>query len=123
MPPNHPQDQRGPPPQPPTDFLIIGLFALRLARRLIFDLDPYPERNGDIEWLDSFLMPYTTSYDLAKVIGSTKRIYLQTYPEIVARMKAQRRYPLGFMALNPVAPQRREALSRRGGLTDGKFGC
>ncbi|KAJ4987669.1 hypothetical protein SVAN01_06836 [Stagonosporopsis vannaccii] len=113
------QDQHAPPLLPKPDFLIVGLFALRLTRRLIHCLEPYPERASDIEWLDNFLSPYHTSYDLAKVTDPIKKAYLQTYPHIVARMKAQRRYPLHFMALSTFNPQRREALSRQGGLTDG----
>ncbi|KAH6625227.1 hypothetical protein C7974DRAFT_455144 [Boeremia exigua] len=110
-------DPRGPPAQD-TDFLIIGLFALRLARTLIQSLDHYPERIDDIEWVEYFLGPYDVAYDLAKVTGSAKQAYLDTYPRIAGRMKAQRKYPLCFMALNPVTQQREEALNGRGGLTD-----
>lgn len=108
-------------PAPNPNFLIVGIFVLRLARRLIQSLDDYPERAGDITWLDTFLAPYNTSYGLAKVTGSVRQAYLAAYPAIISRMKVQARYPAAFMALNPATPDCRETLTRRGGLTDGRI--
>ncbi|KAF2628580.1 hypothetical protein BU25DRAFT_339563 [Macroventuria anomochaeta] len=112
-----PLQSASPPPSP--DFLIVCLFALRLARKLIQSLDSYPERLDDIRWLDHFLDPYDSSYDLAKIAGSTKMGYTEMYPEIVARMRRQQRYPFWFMAMNPVTPNHREALNRQGEMTAG----
>jgi hypothetical protein len=107
-----------PPPNP--DFLIVGLFALRLAYKIILDLDPYRERIDDLDWLANFLAHYHPSYDLAKLTGARKTVYLTHYPDIVGRMKSHPRYPIRFNQMNPVTPQRREEVQRRGGMTDGK---
>ncbi|CAE7034004.1 hypothetical protein P3342_007210 [Pyrenophora teres f. teres] len=91
-------------PSPPTtaaDFLIVGLFALRLARRLIESLDYYTERNADVIWLTNFLAPFDQAYALAKISGPRKDDYVATYQNIVKRMKRQPKYPVRFMQMNP----------------------
>jgi hypothetical protein len=84
-----------------SEFLIIGLFALRLTKRLIEGLENYLERNADIAWLRNFLAPYPLEYTLAKVSGSRKDNYIASYQTIVSRMKRQPRYPMRFMQMNP----------------------
>ncbi|KAI1676051.1 hypothetical protein KJE20_14367 [Pyrenophora tritici-repentis] len=79
-------------PSPPTtaaDFLIVGLFALRLARRLIESLDYYAERNADVIWVTNFLRLLI------------KQDYVATYQNIIKRMKRQSKYPVRFMQMNP----------------------
>jgi len=90
-----------PQPQPSPEFLIVGLFALRLARRLIEGLDRYPGRDADIAWLDNFIAPYPPEYGLAKISGARKNDYIAVYQDIVSRMKRQPRYPMRFMQMNP----------------------
>lgn len=93
-----------PPPPPSTrapDFIVVGLFALRLTKRLIEGLEPYLYRDADISWLSTFLAQYPIEYALAKISGSRKDEYMSTYQEIVSRMKKQHRYPMRFMQLNP----------------------
>lgn len=89
------------PPRPQPEFLIVGLFALRLAKRLIEGLDNYANRDADIAWLTNFLAPYPPEYGLAKTSGARKADYIATYQEIVSRMKKQPQYPMRFMQLNP----------------------
>jgi hypothetical protein len=92
------------PPQPPSshpEFLIIGLFALRLTKRLIQGLEYYPGRDDDISWLTNFLVAYPIEFALAKISGARKEDYIATYREIVSRMKRQPRYPIRFMQMNP----------------------
>ncbi|EOA90557.1 uncharacterized protein SETTUDRAFT_159129 [Exserohilum turcica Et28A] len=89
------------PTAPTPDFLIISLFALRLARRLIASLDDYPQRFPDLQWLVDFLAAYTDEYALAKITGMRKQAYMHMYPGIVARMKRQHGYPVRFMQMNP----------------------
>ncbi|KAI1569203.1 ATG22 multi-domain protein [Pyrenophora tritici-repentis] len=91
-------------PSPPTtaaDFLIVGLFALRLARRLIESLDYYAERNADVIWVTNFLAPFDQAYALAKISGPRKEDYVATYQNIIKRMKRQSKYPVRFMQMNP----------------------
>ena len=88
------------PPRRP-DFLIIGLFALRLAKKLIRSLDQYPERDSDIAWINRFLRPYTRRDALAKISGERIENYVTHYPAIVARFIKQPRYPVAFTELNP----------------------
>ncbi|KAI2480973.1 hypothetical protein Ptr902_07999 [Pyrenophora tritici-repentis] len=91
-------------PSPPTtaaDFLIVGLFALRLARRLIESLDYYAERNADVIWVTNFLAPFDQAYALAKISGPRKEDYVATYQNIIKRMKRQPKYPVRFMQMNP----------------------
>jgi hypothetical protein len=87
------------PPDP--EFLIIGLFALRLTERLIESLENYPGRDADMAWIANFLAPYSSEYALAKISGPRKEDYLSTYQDIVSRMKKQPRYPMRFMQMNP----------------------
>jgi hypothetical protein len=94
--------QSSPPPPPAPAFLIIGLFALRLAKRLIEGLDHYPEHNADSAWLTSFLAPYASEFALAKISGPRREDYVATYQKIVSRMKSQPRYPFRFMQMNPL---------------------
>ncbi|KAG9201060.1 hypothetical protein G6514_006440 [Epicoccum nigrum] len=87
---------------PAPDFLIIGLFALRLTHRLVSSLRPYPEQGDDLSWLDRFLAPYSGSYDLAVLRGSAKEEYRDVYQRVVGRMKKQWDFPLVFMEANPL---------------------
>ncbi|RMZ70420.1 hexose transporter [Pyrenophora seminiperda CCB06] len=102
-PPTYPTHRRPSPPlpEPFPDFLIIGLFALRLTRRLIGKLDYYPERTADVTWLTNFLAPFDPTYELAKVSGPRKDDYVRTYQSIIRRMKRQPKYPMHFMQMNP----------------------
>ncbi|ENI09055.1 hypothetical protein COCC4DRAFT_36662 [Bipolaris maydis ATCC 48331] len=83
------------------NFIIVGLFALRLAKRLLEGLEYYPGRDADIIWLVNFLAPFSDDYPLAKISGRQKDDYLQMYPALVSRMKKQPRYPIRFMQMNP----------------------
>ncbi|CBX98568.1 hypothetical protein IAQ61_007805 [Plenodomus lingam] len=87
--------------QPAPDFLIVGLFALRLAKQLIQGLDRYPGRETDLAWLEHFLSAYHVDYALAKISGPRRDNYVVTYRNIVSRMKRQPRYPVRFMEMNP----------------------
>ncbi|KAF1343755.1 hypothetical protein EJ07DRAFT_160661, partial [Lizonia empirigonia] len=100
------------------EFLIVGLFALRLTKTLIEGLPQYPERYGDLAWLAHMLAPFPIDYDLAKLTGEGKRDYLRTYPAVVSRMKRQPGYPLRFMQMNPATVARLDVLHRQGGMTD-----
>ncbi|CAN9122589.1 unnamed protein product [Alternaria alternata] len=101
------------PPIPAPEFLIIGLFALRLTERLIVSLDYYPGRDADIIWLVNFLAPYPNDYKLAKISGSRRDDYLAMYQNIVSRMKKQPKYPMRFMQMNP-DPSMQQARRGRG---------
>ncbi|KAF1927550.1 uncharacterized protein M421DRAFT_41788, partial [Didymella exigua CBS 183.55] len=108
-----------PEPAPPrSDFLIIGLFTLRLALRLIASLPAYDTRATDMTWLQTFLAPYDSAYDLAKISGAAKAEFLDAYPKLLARMKRQDKYPEVFMAMNPTVLPRRRALVGKGGMGD-----
>ncbi|KAL1593152.1 hypothetical protein SLS60_010759 [Paraconiothyrium brasiliense] len=99
-----------PPPRP--EYLIIGLFALRITRRLILYLDPYQGSDFDIRWLDSFLQPYPPSYALAKLTDPrTIEEYVQKYPSIVRTMIKQPRYRRVFMDMNPERKETQRELS------------
>jgi hypothetical protein len=100
------------PPQP--EFLIVGLFALRLAKCLIEGLDNYANRDADIAWLTNFLAPYPPEYGLAKTFGARKADYIATYQEIVSRMKKQPRYPMRFMQVNPNRSMQQRQQGRAG---------
>jgi hypothetical protein len=89
------------PALPDREFLIIGLFALRLTKRLIEGLEYYPGCNEDVAWLTNFLAPYPLEFALAKISGPRKEDYIATYHNIISRMKRQPRYPLRFMHMNP----------------------
>jgi hypothetical protein len=95
-----PGPQEASPPQRP-DFLIIGLFALRLAKKLIRSLDKYPERDDDLAWITHFLRPYTRRDALARISGARIDEYVGQYPVIVARFIRQPGYPVVFTQLNP----------------------
>ncbi|KAF2030416.1 hypothetical protein EK21DRAFT_100472 [Setomelanomma holmii] len=88
-------------PQPSSEFLIVGLFALRLTTRLIETLEHYPDRDADIAWITNFLRSYPSEYALAKISAARKQDYLASYQAIVSRMKKQPRYPMRFMQMNP----------------------
>ncbi|KAH7091947.1 hypothetical protein FB567DRAFT_434709 [Paraphoma chrysanthemicola] len=93
-----------PPIQPApsnAEFLIIGIFSLRLTKRLIEGLDYYSTRDADIAWIANFLAPYPSNYALAKISGPRKEDYMAMYQDIVSRMKRQPRYPMRFMQMNP----------------------
>ena len=107
-------------PAPPS-FLVINLFTLRLAFKLIQGLDYYAERVEDLNWIAKFLEIYHPGYDLAKLTGERWRRYLAKYPDIVRRMKRQKSYPKIFMALHPGTPECREVIRKRGGMTDSKW--
>jgi hypothetical protein len=96
-----PSVQPPPPPAPNPDFLIIGLFALRLTKRLIEGLENYPGRDADAAWITNFLSPYPLGFALAKISDPQKEDYLTVYQSIISRMKKQPRYPLRFMQMNP----------------------
>ncbi|KAJ4366730.1 hypothetical protein N0V95_000059 [Ascochyta clinopodiicola] len=116
----HPIAPAPPAPAPSTQHepLIVGLFALRITKRLIATLDNYSQRDADIAWLTDFLALFPPDYDLAKLSGARKSNYLLMYPGIVSRMRRQPRYPSRFMEMNPTRPDRREETRRQGGLTD-----
>lgn len=99
-----PRSSAAPPaPSPPrADFLIIGLFALRLTQRMLVSLPDFAHRAADLGWLGDFLSPYDPAYDLAKISGSMKEDFLDNYPKIVSTMKRQDGFPVRFMALNPL---------------------
>ncbi|KNG45542.1 hypothetical protein DDE82_008314 [Stemphylium lycopersici] len=111
-------------PPPTLEFLVIGLFALRLTKRLIESLDYYPGRDSDIIWLVNFLAPFSDDYSLAKISGSQKDEYLEMYHRILSRMKKQPRYPIRFMQMNPdqsiYQTRRRSDAERPRNMTDGK---
>ena len=112
------------PQSPATDFIVIALFALRLAKRLIEGLEYYPGRDADIIWLVDFLAPFSNDYSLAKISGWQKDGYVHTYPCIVSRMKKQLRFPIRFMQMNPdrslLQPRTLGAAERQREMTDGE---
>ncbi|CAG5159286.1 uncharacterized protein ALTATR162_LOCUS5508 [Alternaria atra] len=75
--------RRPSPPPPAPEFLIVGLFALRLTKRLIEGLNYYPGRDADIIWLVNFLAPYHNDYALAKISEAIKvpRAVMQMNPD------------------------------------------
>lgn len=100
-----PQQTASHPPTPPPrpEFLVIGLFALRITRRVILQLDPYPGSDMDLRWLENFIQAYHPSYTLAKLKDPrTIEDYVQQYPGLVRRMIKQPRYRRVFMDMNPV---------------------
>jgi len=99
--PQHTASQSSEPPPRP-DYLIVGLFALRITRHVILQLDPYPGSDAALRWLENFLQAYHASYALAK-IKDPRMIeqYVQDYPSIVRRMIKQPRYRRVFMDMNP----------------------
>ena len=113
-----------PPPPPAPDFIIAGLFALRLTKRLIEGLEYYPGRNADIIWLINFLAPFSNDDALAKISGRRKDEYTHMYPSIISRMKKQPRFPIRFMQVNPdrslLQPQGSGEVERPREMTDGE---
>jgi hypothetical protein len=107
------------------DFLIVGLFALRLTKRLIIGLEQYPSRDADVAWLTDFLAPYPLEYALAKISGRRRDDYIAMYQSIVSRMKRQPRYPIRFVQLNPDQHMQRDSrggeAERQCGMTDSVF--
>jgi hypothetical protein len=114
-------------PAPSPEFLIVGLFSLRLTKRLVEGLEYYPGRDADISWLVNFLAPFRNEYALAKIAGPRKEDYLAMYQRIVSRMKRQPRYPRRFMQMNPdqsiQQARRGSRVSRTREMTDGKYSC
>lgn len=113
---------KAPPPEPVpprADFLIIGLFALRLTQRMLDYLPHYPQRGADLTWLRYFLSHYDPAYDLAKISGGPKRDYLDMYPQVVSRMKRQDKFRVRFMSINPTLRERGIELGMRR-MSDGK---
>jgi len=106
------------PPDSHSPFLIISIFALRLANQLIHSLVPYPEQVHDTTWLTTFLAPYAAHHALAKIAGQRQEDYESRYQKIVARMKRQPQYPVCFMRLNP---DRRDDGQRGGEMCDGEL--
>lgn len=121
-PPRFPARPSSPPPAP--NFIIVGLFALHLAKRLLEGLEYYPGRDADIIWLVNFLAPFSNDYPLAKISGRQKDDYLQIYPAVVSRMKKQPQYPIRFMQMNPdqsmYQSRQRGVAEQPGEMTDGK---
>lgn len=106
------------PALPKPDFLIVGLFALRLTQGMLLSLPAYSHRAADLNWLSAFLSPYDPAYDLARISGSARADFLATYPRIVSRMKKQDKFPVRFMAMKPMVRGRDGA--RSGGMSEGK---
>jgi hypothetical protein len=104
---------------PSPDFLIIGLFALRLTQRMITSLPDYTHRASGLNWLSDFVSLYDPAYDLAKITGGMRADFLDNYPRIVSRMKRQDRFPMRFMAMNPLVRERRDG-ARQQGMSEGK---
>ena len=125
---SHPPPASRPASPPAPAFLIVGLFALRLAHRLVSSLGSYPEQRADLSWLDGFLAPYGAGYDLAVLRGAAKEEYLDVYPRVVGRMKRQRGFPRVFMQENPLPRvfgvrrgSEREESREREEISDGEF--
>ncbi|KAF1962268.1 hypothetical protein CC80DRAFT_389128, partial [Byssothecium circinans] len=95
------------------EYLIVGLFSLRLARRLIEKLNAYPERSADLAWLDNFLSYYAPDDDLAELRSYAMDDFAKTYPVIIHHFIKQPKFPIAFMQMDPT-PRGRE--TRR--LTD-----
>jgi hypothetical protein len=104
---------------PSPDFLIIGLFALRLTQRMITSLPDYTHRASGLNWLSDFVSLYDPAYDLAKITGGMRADFLDNYPRIVSRMKRQDRFPMRFMAMNPLVRERRNG-TRQQEMSEGK---
>ncbi|KAL5401232.1 hypothetical protein PMIN03_011686 [Paraphaeosphaeria minitans] len=90
----------GPPPRP--EYLIVGLFALRLTHHLILCLDPYAGSDAAVHWLEAFLRSYHTSFALAKLKDPRSiEDYVRMYPVIVRSMIKQPKYRKVFMDMDP----------------------
>ncbi|KAF2643914.1 hypothetical protein P280DRAFT_392959 [Massarina eburnea CBS 473.64] len=89
------------------EFIIVGLFVLRLAKRVIERLDSYPERRADLAWIDSFLTYYRADDDLAELRGAAMDEFAKTNPAIISHFIKQPRYPIAFMEVDPT-PRGRE---------------
>lgn len=79
---------------------------------MLISLRDYAHRAADLEWLGAFLAPCDPAYDLAKISGATKAEFLDMYPRIVSRMKRQDKFPVRFMALDPMVRESREGGGR-----------
>ncbi|CAI6332353.1 unnamed protein product [Periconia digitata] len=84
------------------EFIIIGLFVLRITRRLVDKLDSYTEKNADMIWIDSLLSQYSASDDLAELRGSSIDNFAKTWPVIINHFIKQPKFPLVFTQMNPV---------------------
>lgn len=88
------------PPRP--EYLIVGLFALRLTQHVLLHLDAYPGRDIALRWLESFLAPYAAHFALAKLRDPrTIDEYVRVYPGIVRCMIKQPKYRRVFMDMDP----------------------
>ncbi|KAL5392296.1 hypothetical protein DPSP01_000811 [Paraphaeosphaeria sporulosa] len=95
-----PAPAHGPPPRP--EYLIVGLFALRLTQHLIMRLDPYAGIDAALRWLEAFLRSYDASFDLAKLKDPRSiEDYVRMYPGIVRSMIKQPKYRRVFMDMDP----------------------
>lgn len=99
LPQSRPEEHRRQLPRP--DFLIVALFALRLARRLILTLESYERRDDDLAWLESFLSQFPSDCDLARIRGDRIDEYCSIYPAVIQRFVKQPKYPMKFMQMNP----------------------
>ncbi|PVI05250.1 hypothetical protein DM02DRAFT_517022 [Periconia macrospinosa] len=104
----HFQEREKPPSQGPRpqghrpEFIIVGLFVLRLARRLMDKLNSYPEKDADAAWIDGFLSHYTADEDLAELRGPSIDNFAKTWPVIIGHFIKQPKYPLVFTHMNPI---------------------
>lgn len=102
------QREDRPPREGPTprgqrpDFIIVGLFVLRISRQLIDKLNSYSQRDADAAWIDGFLSHYSATDDLAKLQGSSMDNFAKTWPVIINHFIKQPNFPLAFMQLNPI---------------------
>lgn len=86
---------------------------------MITSLPDYIHRVSDLNWLSDFVSPYDPAYDLAKINGGIRADFLDNYPRIMSRMKRQDRFPMRFMAMNPLVRERRDG-ARQQGMSEGK---
>ncbi|PSN70485.1 hypothetical protein BS50DRAFT_488375, partial [Corynespora cassiicola Philippines] len=82
-------------------FTIIGLFAFRLAKKLMEALYPYVGRDEDLVRIAEFLANYHESFSLAKISGSRLDNYVHTYPAIVSWFRKRDNYPDRYMDFSP----------------------
>lgn len=102
--PQHAHQQQNTQTSPPSrpEYLVIGLFALRITKRLVQQLDPYDGHGADLNWLKRFLQPYRAEHALAKLTDARAiDDYVRNYPAMVRRMIKQPRYRRVFMDMNP----------------------
>lgn len=93
--------ESGEQPQARPEFIIIGLFGLRIAREFLTHRDAHPERNTDIAWINNFLQPYPSYFALDKIKDCRMDDYAFTYPKIASRFTRQPKYRRLFERMNP----------------------